>query len=200
MKIRAVLFDVYGTLVELPRPSAPYRQLIRKARINPKFGAREVMCRSINLAEAVELFDVQMPKAELATLEQHLHEELAGARLYPEVRTVLATLRKRRYRIGLCSNLAQPYVAPVVRLIGSAVDSATWSCVAGAMKPSPLMYSLAAKSLKVDLESILMVGDSYIADVAGPREAGCRALHLGRTGGGDITTLSELLDRLPPLS
>ncbi|MGQ4582511.1 HAD-IA family hydrolase [Lysobacter sp. F60174L2] len=201
MKTRAVLFDVYGTLIELQRQTGAYKDLIRRGSVSPAAFAREVMCSPIDLAEAAELFNVQMSQSELTTLEQHLREEIASARLYPEVLSVLTTLRIRGYRIGLCSNLAIPYIGPAIRLIGSAVDSAIWSCEVCVMKPSPRIYELAAEALEVDPTTMLMVGDSYRADVAGARRAGCKALHLDRRrrSRGDLTSLSELLPRLPPL-
>ena len=200
MKIHAVLFDVYGTLLELHQPTHPYRQLMRMARSVPTVFAREVMCHSLSLAQTVQQFALQLLPAELETLERQLTEELAAARLYPEVLNVLETIRRRGYRLGLCSNLAAPYMVPAQRLLGARVECAIWSCKVGLMKPSPLIYAHAAESLGVQANSMLMVGDCYRADVEGPRRAGCQALHLDRrTNGGDLRTLLDLLPRLPPL-
>ncbi|MGQ5273799.1 HAD family hydrolase [Xanthomonas arboricola pv. corylina] len=115
---------------------------------------------------------------------------------FPEVPAVLASLRGRGFRIGLCSNLALPYVAPIQRLLGPLVDDSIWSCDAGLLKPDPAIYQLAVSRLAVPEDSVLMVGDTYTADVEGPRNAGLKAKLLDRSGKelkGSWATLEMLL-------
>lgn len=199
--IRALLFDVYGTLVHVLRPTHPYRQLLgivraRDPSIDRPAFSRLVMTRPLGLADAARLHAVE--SSAVQALEQELEREIASIELFPEVPQVLGTLRDRGYRIGVCSNLALPYASSVARMLEGLVDVAVWSFEAGYIKPEPQIYGLAAERLKVPPSSVLMVGDSYRADVEGPRAAGMQAVHLVRRGGGgDIGTLDRLLDWLP---
>ena len=62
----------------------------------------------------------------------------------------------------------------------------------GHPKPHPQSYLEACRRLGAEPDSTLMVGDSLANDVEGARAAGLKALHLDRSGGGDISSLAEL--------
>ncbi len=200
--IRAVLFDVYGTLMYIEKPTRPYRQLLdiasaQQPTISREKGARDLMSESRELSDVVELYGLALSSSQLLGLERNLTEELSSIALFPEVPRVLRILRERGYRLGVCSNLAAPYVAPAERLLGEMIDVAIWSCEVGAMKPEPAIYEIAAVRLKVLPAEILMIGDSYQADVEGAHSFGLPALHLDRKNmRGDLVTLDGLLDRL----
>lgn len=200
--IRAVLFDVYGTLVQIENPKHPYRQMLDVVRrqhptITKEQCARDLMCQPLGLAGVARFYGVQLSPAQQRELQADLDEEIRSLRLFPEVRSVLGTLRDRGYRLGVCSNLAEPYVRPAAQLLGRMIDVAVWSCEVGAMKPDAAIYESATSRLGVAPESVLMVGDSYSADVEGPRLARLQAQHLDRrSGAGELTTLEGLLTRL----
>ena len=75
----------------------------------------------------------------------------------------------------------------------------------GFRKPMPEIYALTLSLLALQPEEVIMVGDSWEADVLGARAAGIRAVHLVREGGAvagpdsvrDLRGLLALLD-LPP--
>lgn len=48
-------------------------------------------------------------------------------------------------------------------------------------KPAPSVFQLAAKTLNLDPEQVVMVGDDVLGDVGGAQQAGCRGV-LVRTG------------------
>lgn len=200
--IRAVLFDVYGTLVHIQSPTQPYRQLLdivqaQRPTISKERGARDIMCQSLGLTAAARFYGVVLSPTQKQGIERDLDDEIRSIRLFPEVPHVLRTLRARGYRLGVCSNLAAPYVSPVADLVGDMIDASVWSCEIGAMKPDPAIYDIAALHLRMPPTDVLMVGDNYQADVEAPRLAGFHALHLDRRNGtGDLATLDELLNYL----
>lgn len=198
---RAVLFDVYGTLVEIQSPRRPYQRLVDLAQtqnsgLDRGRAARLVMCHAGGLAESAKRLGVALQSTELQQLDQALREEIASIQPYPETEDVLGRLRARGLKIGLCSNLASPYVSPAMQRLGHLIDCAVWSCEAGVLKPDPTIFGMAVQGLRLELGSVLMIGDSYAADVLGAREAGLKALWLDRKGArGDLSCLSELLDQ-----
>lgn len=200
--VRAVLFDVYGTLVQIGKPKRPYRQLLDIVRmqhptITREQCARDIMCQCMGLAGVADFYSVKLSPTRQHELEADLAEEIRGLRLFPEVPMVLRTLRSRGYRLGVCSNLAEPYVRPAAQLLGTMIDIAVWSCEVGAMKPDAVIYETATSRLGVAPGAVLMVGDSYGADVEGPRLAGLQAQHLDRRRRvGELTTLEGLLTYL----
>ena len=201
-EILGILFDVYGTLVEIQRPQRPYKRLFELARNHAHTFDRDqatkmVMCQQVDLEEAANRFGVTLSAGELKILEQSLSEEIASIYPYPETIRVLHALRKLGLQIGICSNLALPYVNPVATRLGHLIDHATWSCTAGALKPDVKIFEAAVKQFGLQPASILMVGNSYHADVLGAQGAGLRTLFLDRTGErGDISSLDDLMEHV----
>lgn len=103
-------------------------------------------------------------------------------------------LQRCRRIVGVCSNLAEAYGAPVKRLFPS-LDAYTFSYQLGALKPDPVMYRHACEQMGVPLddrfggERVGMVGDSLRCDCNGPRALGINGIHLVRSGVGKITNL-----------
>ncbi|KRA74490.1 hypothetical protein ASD78_13585 [Lysobacter sp. Root667] len=199
MTIRAVVFDVYGTLVRIGERRAPYRALLARmeaaGRARQAGDAAVIMSRDLDLVGAAALLGADLSAPELAALERDLQAELASVRLFPDSLTVLQALAARGLKLGLCSNLAAPYAAPVLRLL-PALDAYAWSFEVGAIKPEPAIYAHVCRQLGCEPGQVLMVGDTPEADLHGPRRYGMRSLLLRREGprAGDVAgdTISDL--------
>jgi len=124
---------------------------------------------------------------------------------YEEAPGVLSELRRRGVTVAVCSN----WDWHLDRALASAgldglVDVAVTSARAGARKPHPRIYQVTLEQCgAVDAADALFVGDTWDADVEGPRAAGLRALHLARPddrrpppAAGSIPNLRAVLDRL----
>jgi putative hydrolase of the HAD superfamily len=100
---------------------------------------------------------------------------------YPEAATTLRSLREGGMTVGVCSNWGWELDGYLdqVGLLGL-VDAAVTSARAGARKPHPSIYAVAAASLGVHPSEALFVGDSWEPDVRGPRRAGMGAVHVWR--------------------
>jgi putative hydrolase of the HAD superfamily len=100
---------------------------------------------------------------------------------YPEAATTLRSLRRSGFSVGVCSNWGWELdgFLEQVGLLGL-VDAAVTSARAGARKPHPSIYTVAAASLGVRASDALFVGDSWEPDVRGPRRAGMSAVHVWR--------------------
>lgn len=135
-------------------------------------------------------------------MQAALQEELASIQLYPEVPDVLSRLSASGVRWGILSNLAKPYAAPLLQLVGDNTPLyAGWSFQLGLRKPQPEIYHNVCSALGVTPEQALMVGDSLANDVVAPRSLGMHALFLQRQGrdvqlgceGQSVTTIDSLL-------
>lgn len=201
--IKAVVFDAYGTLVEINKKRWPYRMILEALKKRGFDISNEhktqLMSAPVELMDVSTLFNTTLPP-ELSTEVLHaLREELESITLYPDVVPVFAGLRKAQIKLGLCSNLAKPYAAPVQSLLPHELDAYAWSFEIGAVKPDPLIYMAVCRSLEVEPNEALFIGDTEEADYLGPRAVGMHAMLLDRTGtkvhSQSIHKLTDLLPR-----
>lgn len=197
-----MLFDVYGTLLEIACPTKPFAKLLRIASDHgvdiDRKSSIALLSKPMTLAQAARHLDISLSKGESQMLARALSIELNSVQLFSEVPFVLKSLRRRGCRLGVCSNLASPYVAPARRLLEPFIDVAIWSCEVGLVKPDPDIYGLAIQRMGLSAEGVLMVGDNYNADVAGPIAAGMSAKLLKRrqtlaASENSLLTLREIL-------
>lgn len=150
--IKAVAFDVFGTLVEIGEKRRPYRQLMQHiaslGRSPQPDDAAALMSTNVGLAGAAHLFGIDIATAQLAALELELFAELPTIRLYPETIRTLQSLRDAGYKIGLCSNLSAPYAVPVKLLLPFPLDAYVWSFEAGAVKPQRAIFDALCDQLQ----------------------------------------------------
>ena len=103
-----------------------------------------------------------------------------GNQLYPDTLDVLAELKARGFRIGLCTNrpCTEDMLWPDLADFGLAayVDAATCSGDTGYFKPHPAPFERAIGSLGVEPARTLMVGDGLEADIIGGKRAGMRTV------------------------
>ncbi|WP_227133892.1 HAD family hydrolase [Halorubellus salinus] len=135
-----------------------------------------------------------------ALVETLREREVAGVAPSPGVERALAELRDRGYGVGVLTNGVPGFQLAKLRGhdLDAYVDASVVSYEAGAHKPDPAPFALAAERLPAD--EYVMIGDSYEADVAGAREAGWRGIHYapgGDSPGSDpLASFDDLLDRL----
>jgi len=202
--IDAVVFDVYGTLVEIGDKRAPFRRLLRigeqQGRPVSATDAATLMGAPLNLHAAAAHLSIVLDPGQLAQLEADLQAEIASIRPFPDTAATLQALRTRGIKLGLCSNLTADYAAPIMQLLPFQLDAYTWSFEAGAIKPDPAIYMHACAALGCAPERVLMVGDTPAADVDGPRGIGMQSILLDRkqrhAGAATLPSLVALLDRL----
>lgn len=190
--MKAIVFDAFGTLVHIRKPRRPYRKLMRYLadqgmHVDHVSGC--VMSHPWSLRDIPDQLGCVVPEGIMRALEEDLQVEVESIQVYPEVDRLLSSLASRGLKLGLCSNLALPYCEPVQRLLPG-MGCYALSCRVGAVKPQRMVYEHVAAGLGVQPHEILFVGDTYLADVQGPREAGMNALHLNRSAG---MTLDRLL-------
>lgn len=199
--IKCVVFDVFGTLVEITDNRRPYKRLLNalEAAGRPKQtdDASRLMTNDLELQDIAQLLQVEIPASLLESLGMDLFAELESIRTFSEVESSLLALREAGYKIALCSNLATPYAAPVRCVLPFQFDAYAWSFEVGAIKPDPAIYAHICKSLNYSASEVLMIGDTIEADYEGARRFGFKALHLSRnkesSASESISSLEEVI-------
>lgn len=184
MAIKAVAFDVFGTLVNIDRPTRPFRKLVRllheAGRPRQRDDGIRAMSSAIDLRQAAQLFGGMISEDALNALEAELREEIESITLFPDAAPTLHALKARGIKVALCSNLAAPYGPPVLDLLPFQPDFCAWSYEAGAVKPQPEIYQYLCEGIACQPDEVLMIGDTIEADMIGPRKFGMHGYHLDR--------------------
>ena len=162
--MKAVLFDAFGTLVEIMDKRNPFKRA----------GAgREVMTQNTSL----ECY------TDDPAIHRDLVAELASIIVYDDVIPTLRRLRGQGIKIGIASNLARPYGEEVMRMLGEHVDMLHYSFLEGRLKPDPHFFLSACRRLGFAPEEVTMIGDNYQNDFLGATHAGLNASMIVRRDG-----------------
>ena len=216
--ILAVTFDAGGTLIA-PWPSVGHVY----ARVAERHGIRGVPPASLSRGfkkvwSQLQRFDYSRAswrkvvtgtfrKADATIPDSECFEEIYRAfaqpeawRIFRDVLPTLEALAERGTLLGIISNWDER-LRPLLRRLGLArwFDEIIVSSEVGVAKPSPRIFDLAARRLKVPPDAVLHVGDSFSLDVRSARAAGFQGVHLKRgalAGPGRIASLLAVRERI----
>jgi dihydrofolate synthase / folylpolyglutamate synthase len=196
--IRAVTFDVGGTLIE-PWPSVGHVYAQIAARHGRHVKAEDLDRQFAAAWKAKKNFDYSMSDwsdlvnqsfAGLAgtppddALFRDLYDHFATAmpwRVFDDVLPCLLRLKGRGLKLGVVSNWDER-LRPLLRALDMDhyFDAIIVSAEVGCHKPSAKVFETAAGQLGMPADAILHVGDSATEDFQGAREAGFAAILLRR--------------------
>ena len=224
--LRAVTFDLTGTLIHAPRMGEIYSEVLARhgVQVAPARAAgligevwRELDCTAHPardrfaahpdgargwwrrlLERFCELLGAPPPTPFAAA---ELFERFAGAdawEIYPEVEGVLAELRLQGLTLGLISNWDDRLPRLLASLgLSCRFDVVVYSQEVGVEKPHQRIFTAALERLDTPATRVLHVGDRARQDVEGGRAVGMHALLLDRQGtAGDLSDLAELPARI----
>ena len=219
--IRTLLFDAYGTLIEVEK-GASAREILgymRERGSAPEeaeflsywkaFYKRETASGMPFRAEQEIFTDrIRQAYARYGTSRDAAADaaaQLAAAQLrplFPEVKAALAALRER-YRVCIASNTDTDALNGVLTRTGLAVDAVYTSEALRCYKPDPAFYRAVLGLEGADSAEILFIGDSPAEDILGPGAAGMSTALIDRAGRGgdhgqtltcrDLTELADIL-------
>jgi len=219
MRPRAVVFDLYGTLIdEAPQATwtAMQNQLADLIGVERETFARlwletyELRCTGPFVPSLEELCaraghvldEGRLP--ELLSLRRGYMREQLEPR--PDAEETLAALRRRGLELGLMTECSEgiPELWPETPL-ARFFDAQVYTCEVGVRKPAPVLYDLVCERLGVEHAECVYVGDGGGSELAGAAKLGMRPILIvapyaewlhpeaDRWTGERVSSLSELL-------
>lgn len=214
--IRALLFDLDDTLLDHTGAARdavdqwcrelglPEGQHARFAAIERKwfqaYERGEVSHHGQRAARCREFLGREMSDAEaLAAYDGYLSAYREQWRAFADALPTFTWALESGFQVGILTNGEREMQQAKLEATGLALADVLLipAVDLGCPKPQRAAYLAACRQLGVDAADTLMVGDSLTNDVQGARKAGLHALHLDRTGKGDLSSLSALREVLP---
>jgi putative hydrolase of the HAD superfamily len=189
MKYKAVIFDLFGTLVDnftIPAYQRVLEEMSSVLKAPPeKFSQiwRDTFRLRTNGTHRTHQESIRYIYRELGVpVTEEQIEEAAAIRLYytikslqprPEAIPVIKKLKATGYKVGLISDYSPetPAAWSKTRFDGI-FDVTVFSCVAGVKKPDPRIYQIATEKLKTKPEDCLYIGDGSSHELTGAQQAG----------------------------
>jgi putative hydrolase of the HAD superfamily len=210
---RAVLFDAFGTLIELDRPVARLQASVRRhleseishqqatAAMRAELTHYAAHCRTAR--DQSTLLHLQRECAAIvldhlglaagdATALAVLSDAIAF-RAYPDATPALRKVGELGLTTAVVSN-GDCSLPGALRSAGIEVGVVVDSATGGAAKPDPAIFELALRRLGVDAAEVLHVGDTPDLDGAGARAAGIDVVIVDRGPAPAAGTIESLLE------
>lgn len=178
---KAIIFDLYDTLITIPRKTKPYSYLLShiNTQTSSSFIVNRIMKEDINsiifIRQLSETGILNKSFEEIKFLSL-LDEEVENAVIFPDTHNVLLRL-KEKYRLFLLSNLSTPYKYPYYILdLDDYFEKAFFSCECFDKKPNASFYQKILDYSCLNKEDLIMIGDNPISDVKGATDFGIDAI------------------------
>ena len=184
MRLRAVLFDMDGTLLDTAPDFVAVCQAMRKDRgLAPvadalirdvvSGGARAMVAATFGLSPEDEGFEA----LRLEFLDRYQDHCAVETRLFDGMGELLSDLEKSRLVWGVATNKPLRFAEPIMQRLGLSTRSAVLLCPdhVTRSKPDPEMLLLACQQLNMAPSEVLFVGDD-LRDIEAGQAAGTRTV------------------------
>lgn len=194
MKYKAVIFDLFGTLI-YKFPLQEHMHILGKmasvVSVPPDdfirlwfdtFDERGLGIFSIktNVEHICRKIGVK-PENDQIELAAHLNLEYAVRTInpLPDAPQVLSYLKSQGYKIGLISNCSSSIPNILKNMpFAQMIDVALFSSLVGMQKPDPRIYHLAVEQLAVEPKDCLYIGDGDSQELTGASKVGMQPVLL----------------------
>ncbi len=210
LRPRAVLFDLYGTLIDIhTREDQPevwdrlarflrYRGLRADAdalrhgffrsaqRIQEESAERHPEVDNLGIFRSLlRELSYDGPDAFAEEVTQLFRTlSMVHFSLFPDTLHTLESLQQQRFRLGLVSDAQRVFLDPEITMTGlrSFLDVIVISSDHGFHKPDHRLFEAAVAELGLPRERVLYVGDNIPRDVCGAKAAGLKSVLVNRNG------------------
>lgn len=206
---KAVIFDFWGTIVEIGVHPSPIRQIKSMLNLDIPFSSYIIKFEEVFMKQPYKnLFEAftEVCKAFHIEPKQELLEELVGlwnknkllAQPFPETIEVLEELKENGYKLIMLSNTDCFSIEEIMEKydLKKYFDEIVLSYQVKMLKSNPRVFQKALDEIDVRKEEAVMVGDSIESDIIGAKKAGVDAILVDRTETRDfipkIKDLTEL--------
>ncbi len=182
MRLRAVLFDMDGTLLDTAPDFIAICQAMLAERGFPAVadklirdeisgGAKAMVAATFAMSPTAEGFEA----LRLEFLERYQQDCAVHSKLFDGMAELLADIEKANLIWGVVTNKPVRFAQPIMEQLGLAERSALLICPDHVThsKPDPEPLILACKMLDLDPASVLFVGDD-LRDIESGRDAGTK--------------------------
>lgn len=228
--VRAVTFDINGTLIHAPHLGEVYAEVLGRHGIEIEAESALRTVRQVweefscSRRPGTDLFAAHPEgargfwfgfidrvcrhlgcKAPSPFAKAELFQRFSGLdpwEIYPDVRPVLAGLVDKGIRCGVISNWDDRLPVLLENLgLSEYFEVVVYSQAVGVDKPFPEIFQEALDVLRLPAQQVVHVGDRVREDVEGAQGVGMQAIHLSRDRpGGDLSDLWPLSELLPALA
>ena len=182
MRLRAILFDMDGTLLDTAPDFIAVSHAMRESRGLARVSDQQIRDVVSGGARAMVLsaFDVDPLSAEFETLrleflDRYLAHCAIDSRLYDGMPELLKEIEQAGLIWGVVTNKPVRFAEPIMHQLGLASRSSVLICPdhVSQSKPDPEPMLLACSQLNLDPATVLFVGDD-LRDIESGRSAGTR--------------------------
>ena len=191
---KAVIFDFWGTIVEIGVHPSPIRQVKSILNIDIPFPSYILKFEDVFMKQPYDnLFEAftEVCKAFYVEPKKELLEELVGlwnknkllAKPFPETVEVLKELKDYGYKVVLLANTDCFSIEEIMEKydLRKYFDSIILSYNVHMLKNNPRMFQKVLEEINASKEEVVMVGDSIESDIIGAKKAGVEAILVDRT-------------------
>jgi putative hydrolase of the HAD superfamily len=213
MPIKGILFDLYGTLIDIETDESldaiyrgiahyltyhgvyrhrwevrdRYYQIMKQQKEQRGEEHPEIDVEAIwNTFLAQEGVKVDHKRSKLALILAQLYRGISRNRLqlYPDVKKVLDELRSS-YRIALVSDAQPSYALPEIKAVGldGYFDPIIISAQYGFRKPDKRLIEMALDGIKLPPSEVVFVGNDMYRDIYGARRLGIKNIFVNSNQG-----------------
>jgi putative hydrolase of the HAD superfamily len=190
---KAIIFDLWGTIIEtgvVPSPSRQVKYFLRVQQSFPDFIVafeHSFMTKKFNsLQEAFENvvkdFNLRIPDFVYEKLVGTWNKNAILSKMYPETLEVLSDLKSKGYKLYLLSNTDQFSFEQINTKfkLNELFDKIYSSFETGLLKANPESYKQILAENNLSAEDVVMVGDSLDSDVKSAEKAGIKGILVDR--------------------